>query len=513
MTNKSLKSRYTAKLTANVVGLAIGLISTAIIPRGLGPKAYGDFNFLTNFFTQLLPLFTLSTHYGFYIKLSQRQTEFPLINFYSKFTALAILILFGFIVFAQLSDLDKVFWIDQAMPFVIMAAIYSSIIWIIQILTNIADASGNTVSTEIAKVFQKLFGLLIIGGLFLMHKLDMISFFIYNYSVSILLIVALIYILKQKGPAWIVKWKLSKTQIKDYVKEFYEYSKPLFVFAVAGVITGIFDRWLLQKFAGSIQQGYFGLSYQIGAACLVFTSAMSILIMREFAIAFKNNDIGEMARLFRRYIPLLYAIAAFLGCFACINASKIAYLFGGKQYADAVLPLAIMSLYPIHQTYGQLSGSVFYATGQTKLYRNIGLAQMLLGLPVVYFALAPIENLGFNAGATGLALKFVIVNFIIVNVQLYFNAKLLKLSFLKYFGHQLICVGSLIGLALFSSFFIDRIPLDHDNVLFTFLLSGIVYSSLVLILLYFFPSVFGLFKDDLAYGLNKIIEVIKMNRD
>ena len=41
----SLKKRYLYKLGTKFIGFPIGLITAAIIPRGLGLRAYGDYNF------------------------------------------------------------------------------------------------------------------------------------------------------------------------------------------------------------------------------------------------------------------------------------------------------------------------------------------------------------------------------------------------------------------------------------------------------------------------------------
>ena len=75
-----------------------------------------------------------------------------------------------------------------------------------------------------------------------------------------------------------------------------------------------------------------------------------------------------------------------------------------------------MAFYPIHQTYGQLSGSIFYAASQTKLYRNIGIFSALLS---VLFAFTFIYI--FELGAVGLALTMLIVQVIGTNIQLYFK--------------------------------------------------------------------------------------------
>lgn len=308
---------------------------------------------------------------------------------------------------------------------------------------------------------------------------------------------AFVYIIKRHVSTLWSHWKISKTQTLAYAKEFYQYSHPLFVYALVGLFVGILDRWLLQVFSGSVQQGFYGLSYQIGAVCFLFTSAMTPLIIREFSIAFAKQDIHQMAHLFRRYIPLMYGVAAFFSCFIAIQAENVAYIFGGAKFQDAALAIAIMAFYPIHQTYGQLSGSVFYATAQTGLYRNIGVTFMIIGLPITYFLIAPVDMLGLNAGSTGLAIKMILIQFIQVNVQLYFNSRFLKLSFRKYFTHQLVCISSLLLLAFLSLKAVDYLHIP-SNIVIIILLSGIIYSLAVAALTYFVPSLFGLTRKDLS---------------
>lgn len=264
-----------------------------------------------------------------------------------------------------------------------------------------------------------------------------------------------------------------------------------------GLIVGILDRWLLQVFSGSVQQGFYGLSYQIGALCSLFTTAMTPLITREFSIAFGNQDLSQMAILFRRYIPLLYSIAAYFACFIAVQADKVTYIFGGTQFHQASLVVAIMSFYPIHQTYGQLSGSVFYATGQTGLYRNIGIVFILAGIPITFFLIAPVNMMGLDAGATGLAVKMVLLQFLGVNVFFYFNAKYLKLSFFKYVAHQIACIICLLAIAVTATTGVDRLLGSHAHVVFNFLLAGFVYSVMVIAIVYYIPAIFGLKRDDI----------------
>lgn len=318
---------------------------------------------------------------------------------------------------------------------------------------------------------------------------------------------------------WIIKkhvaslwtyWKISKDQAFAYAKEFYQYSHPLFVYALVGLFVGILDRWLLQVFSGSVQQGLYGLSYQIGAVCFLFTGAMTPLITREFAIAFGDNDLKQMAHLFRRYIPMLYAISAFFACFIAVQADKVTIILGGNQFQEATLAVAIMAFYPIHQTYGQLSGSVFYATGQTGLYRNIGIVFMLIGLPVTYFLIAPIDKMGLNTGATGLAIKMVLIQFVGVNVQLYFNSKILKLPFLRYLLHQVLSAGILLVIAYTSKRAINSFSGLGDKVVINFILTGFLYTLMVTVCTILLPQLFGIRRNDVSLIAMKIKTYLNM---
>ena len=500
----SLKKRYLVKLSANLVGLAVSVVTQAIIPRGLGPKAYGDFHFLSNFFNTVAGFLNIGTSIGFYTKLSQRQRDFGLVSFYLRFAGFLSLFVFVFVGGAQTTGAYVTLWPDEKLVYIYLAAIWGILTWFVQIVNMMADAYGVTVSTEIARIIQKGLGLALILALFFTGQLNLTHFFFYHYFILIFLILAFIWVIERKGYTLRQSWKLPINKIKAYTKELYSYSHPLFIYALVGLIAGILDRWMLQKFSGSVEQGFYGLSYQIGAVCFLFTSAMTPLITREFAIAFGEKDLWEMARLFRRYIPMLYAIAAFFACFIAVEADKVTFIIGGTKFHQAALAVTIMAFYPIHQTYGQLSGSVFYATGQTALYRNIAVAFMFIGLPVTYFLIAPVNMMGLNAGATGLAIKMVSIQFIAVNVQLYFNARLLRLRFWRYVGHQVISVGCLLGIALIAMVCVDRCLALQNKVFYSFFLAGVLYTLVVMTLVYCQPIFFGLKRQDIQFLVKSV---------
>lgn len=505
----SLKKRYFVKLFANLIGFVISLVTQSIIPRSLGPKSYGDFSYLTNVSTQIVGFFDMGTSIGFYTKISQRQKEFSLISFYITFSVILSAIVLFFVVLSHITSFDSILWSDQSVFFIYLAVIWAILNWYLQIINNLGDAYGLTVPIETVRIIQKIIGLILIVALFLYNRLDLTSFFFYSFTVTFLLIISIVWILEKEGHSFNQDWRLSRKEIQSYTKEFYQYSQPMFVYFLVSLIVVVLDRWFLQVFSGSEQQGFYGLSSQIGAVCFLFTSSVASLIVREFSVAYSKKDLKQMAYLFRRYIPLFYGIAAFFSCFIAMQAESVVYIFGGAKFHGATLAIAIMAFYQIHQTYGMLSGSVFMATGQTVLYSKISIITALVGIPISYFLIAPENKMGLNAGATGLAIKMVIVQCLCVNVHLYFNCHYLKLNFWRYVGHQILSVFFLLLFSALAMLVVDKVFILQHNMIIRFILSGILYSTMVLGLLCFMPLIFGLDKKDISSMTDLLLQQIR----
>lgn len=497
----SLKKRYFYKLSTNLINIPIALITEFIIPRGLGPKEYGNFSFLANFFTRTIGFFDSGTSMAFYTKLSQRNGDKGLIRFYWIFVFLASIILTLILPLIFFFKQEENLWPNQQVKFIWLGLIYGLLNWLVAIVSKIVDAYGLTAKGELIRMFQKILGLVSIGLLFFTNQLTLTSFFLYHYSLISFVIIGWIYILRRENLSVFPNMHLSVLELKSYFKEFYEFTHPLITFAFISFIIGILDIWLLQKFAGSVEQGFYGLAYKIASVCFLFASAMTPLITREFSIAFGKKDVGKMRQLFKRYIPMLYLVIAFFSIFLAINAGIITTLFGGQEFQGATLAVTIMAFYPIHQTYGQLSGSVFYATGDTKLYRNLRISTKMIGLPLTLILLFPKSMNGLALGSIGLALKMIILQYIGVNLQLWFNAKKLNMSFKFFFFHQIVVALCLLICASFS--FYLSLQLFSNSYLFI-LGNGVIYSVFTALLVLCFPQLASISREELLGLLKKI---------
>ena len=489
----SLKKRFVYKVVGAVFSAASGGVFHSLVLRTLGPAGYGSFNFLNAFFIQVRTFLDMGTGNGFYTKLSKRPQEIELVVFYFIFIGASCLAILGLTLLACASPFSGFIWPGQQVRHIIMAAGVGALTWISSVLYSRTDAYGLTVQAEIVGGIQKTGGLVLIVLMVFTHQLTLTSFFGFWYVLTIFAITCFLGINARHGHPLPANLRLSPAKFKSYASEFYHYSHPLAAYGVVAFITSMLGRWLLQHFSGSVEQGYFGLSYQISTLCVLGVTAMTPLLMREFSILHQRVNIPEMASLFSKYIPMIYSLTAYFACFIALQADIIVRILGGSGYSEASTVMMLMSLSSIHQTYDMLGGSVFLATGRTGLYRNIGISTMLAGLVMNYFLLAPASAGGLHLGATGLAVTTLVIKFVGVNIQLYLNTKFLGLPFRRYLGHQIVSVAALLALAYLSRS-LANVLIGPDGPLWLagFVLSGIFYSAAVGAIALVWPKIFGL---------------------
>lgn len=169
-------------------------------------------------------------------------------------------------------------------------------------------------------------------------------------------------------------------------------------------------------------------------------------------------------------------------------------MLGGEKYEGANLAIMIMAFYPMHQTFGRLNGSFFLATDNTKLYSNIGIIFLVIGLPFTFFVLAPSNLYGLELSSLGLAIKMVIIQIIGVNIEIWFISKKLNFSFFSILTKQFVIVFFLGLFALLSLWFGNYY---FDEIIPSFFLSGIIYSLLVVTFIFLFPNTISVTRDEI----------------
>lgn len=501
----SLAKRYSFKLLANIINIPIYLLMEAILPRALGTVAYGVYGYSTGMFQYLMNLLDGGTSTCLFTSLAKRRGEWGLLAFYGIIGAL----LFGIIMLASgIAAIPVV--AENAMPdvplwVIPLAALWAYLTWGVRTLRGVNDALGQTIPSEKARMFASLIGLGVLLLLFALGWLNLATLLVQQGFFLLGMCLAFHWIV-YKG------WRGERLfpaapARREYRREFTRYSTPIFMRALVVAFFLMAERWLLQSTQGSIEQGYFTLSQKTGVACFLFVSAMTPLLMREFSVAHGRKDLAAMGAMLERFAPMFYSVAAYFSVFICLEAESVVRILGGPAFAGAVPAVLIMALYPIHQGYGQLTESVYYAAAQTRILRTITVTSSLIGFAGAWFVVAPPAWGGLNFGAGGLALKTVVIQVLTVNVSLCCCARIIPIRLPRLWLHQILALlffaaAAAVPLGLGRLFpNLWTIPGLHSSAAMQELLSlglhGIVYTALVTAGVLVCPWLVGMTRRDL----------------
>jgi len=469
-----------------------------MVPRALGPEAYGNLGFLTNFFNRTIKFLSFGVPAAYFIKLSKRQDEKKLIGFYIYFSIIMILLVFTSILGIIMLGLQESIWPEQKGIFIFAAAMFAVLKYTSQFFRQTNDAFAYTFRYEKIIILQSIFATGLVALLYFTNTLTLKSFFLMQYFLLLFVIIAGWRILRNNKIFLSKQLILIKKEIVGFIKEFYHFSHPIFVTGLVAFFVVITDRWLIQNFYGSAEQGYYTIAIKISSIVFLFTSAITSILTREMSLSYKDSNKEKLRNLFRKHVPLFYFIATYFAVFISLHAETVISIIGGGEYKNASMVIMVMAFYPAHQTYGQLGGAVFLATDQTKALRNVRVCTGLIGLIISFILIIPISLNGFGMGAVGLATKMVLIQFISVNILLLVITRFLKLSFKKFFGHQLIVIIILFILTKISIFISSLIS---NQVVVNFFVSGVIYSIFIFVLIFLYPKI--IFRTKLELSLFK----------
>ena len=195
MQEDSLKKRYSIKLFANIIAAIIGAILVAIVPKALGPVAYGQFVYLQEFFAKLMGFLDMGSSIAFFTKLSARHTRKELITFYFIYSMLVLFIVFLFIYAVQTFGYNNILLPNIPNEYLFMGLIFGFFTWFTQVFIKISDAYALTVSVELIKVGHKIVSLLLLlyfvyftafdlNGYFYFHYISLITFLLIHILVQ-----------------------------------------------------------------------------------------------------------------------------------------------------------------------------------------------------------------------------------------------------------------------------------------------------------------------------------------
>ena len=498
MQTSSIKSRFAITVFANFLRSALSFATGLIIARSLGAESFGDFSFLLASFVAIKQLLDLGTSNAFYTFMSQKSRCRKFVVSYVVWQFLqfsSTLIFIGLIFPKTWIDL---FWLGQQRELILLAftAVFmQQQAW--QTIVQIGESMRLTHRVQMMNLYLATAHIILICA---MWQLEFLSpWFIFGLIATEYVIAILI------SCKIIPLGQLPDNPLdgKALLKEYQIYCTPLILYSIIGFSHDFADRWLLQNFGGSLEQGFYSIGYQFSVISLLATGSMLNIFWKEISEAHQNENHERMLHLYQKVSRFLYFSAAAISAFLIPWSEEITRIALGPTFIDGHMVVAVMFFYAPHRALFMVNGSMLLATGQTWFHLISGGIFMMISIPVSYFLQAPASATipGLGWGAMGMAIKIILLSIITVNIVTWWIGK--QLGKPLDWTYQVVgMVGTLLPSCL--AFFLAK-QLAASFSLGLYLQAGVaclLYFLMVATLLWQFPWIAGTSREELRSILN-----------
>ena len=495
---KSIQSRFAVSLIANLLRSGIAFATGLLVARWMGPQEYGRLVFLLSSFIALRQLLDMGSSTAFFTLLSQQQRTKRFVAIYGGWVAIQLLISILLVYFLLPDEIIERVWVGESRSILLLALVASFMqgtVW--SLASQMAEANRETHRV------QRLNSLIVILHLVVV----VVIWWLGELAISLIFIAMVIEWTVASVWAARMYWATPKISKSDgrcvdtpqsVLREVLSYCLPLIPYAWLGCVSDFADRWMLQTWGGAKNQAYFGVAQQFAAIALLATASILKIFWKEIAEAhFCGN--GELVRrLYLKVSRFLYFVGALMAGGLMPWANEILSVTVGNAYSDGALTLMLMFLYPVHQSMGQIGGTVLYATGHVKAKVVIGMVYMVLGLVAAYIVLAPPDHEipGLGAGAPGLVWKLVGLQVFSANTVAWYIARVHGWKFDWAYQPVGLAVCLFLGWGVHESIFL--VLSSGTSAFLQMILAGVCYVALVLGAVLIMPWVAGTTREELS---------------
>ena len=426
------KKRFILSFITNFIKASIGATTSFLIARNLGPDETGRLFFLLFSFASFKGIFDLGTSSAFFTFLSKENQSVSFINIFFVWIFIQFITVLGFVAFIFPERFINIIWVNEDRNLILMAFVASFMLnnaW--TITSQMGEAVRKTFQVQLIALFFTMLHIFIVIILIYIDKLGLQLILL---SISFEWLIASILAYRLYTPD-----KTNRNQsLRSIIQMYQKFSLPLIPFLLLGVVYDFADKWMLQHWSGSTEQAYFGLAMRVSSIALLATNSLVKVFWKESALLAKEGKYNELFSIYKKSSSFLLAVSIFFVAAVHPFTEELIIYTLGHSYLGGFESMAVLLFYPIHQTLGQLIGTLMYATEQTIAYSTISSIFMLVSIFSTCILLAPETFFipGLHLGSLGLSIKVVILNILSVNVLNFYMCKFFKWPFI--FKYQVI---------------------------------------------------------------------------
>ena len=479
----SIFHRSAISAIANFGKLLCTFATGIILAKGLGPEDYGIFSFLIASFMGIHNLMDFGSSQAFFSFISKRNRSINFFVYYWIWLLLRFSLTLTVVSFLLPNSWFQFIWEGESKQRVFWALItvfFQQQIW--DTINYIGESQRLTIQVQLTSFLTSLFLMLSIVGFYrfgsisieLVYKLTAFKF-ITATCVSYFILP--------------IHYSSKNEKLINIAYEYYIYCLPLFFYGLLGAARDFADTWMLQRYSGASEQSYYALAKQFSVASVILTKSVRGILFKEVARAHELDLKSRSKFLYERINRILFFCTIALSGYLIPWREDIIHFFLGSEYKMMSFPMALMLIFPINICLGQVVATLYYALEATRAYVKISIITMIVSLIAVYFLLAPPDSVipGLGLGATGVALKMVVIHFISSNVCIWW--------LMREFGWTFDINYQIIGLIFFitGGFIVHFcVKLTLGNLLSTPVkmgISGFLYGLGTLYFFYAFPRI------------------------
>jgi len=507
LNTNSVRTRFIVSVLSNTSRAALGFASGVLVARALAPSNYGELTFLLGSFVALLALLDMGTSATFYTLISQRPRPRQFYIVYFVWQGLQFLVAAIFLAWLCPDSFLNTIWLGHSRSMVVLAfvaAFAQQQLW--QIISQIGEGSRQSVRVQAMNCSIALVHLIVVGvfiSLGILSILTLLSIIIAEYALATLLSY---WLLRQSSVEAI---DTLPPNLRATLQFYWEYCRPLALLAVITFAYYFADRWLLQRFGGGAEQGFYQISAQFAAVALLATTSILRIFWKEIAEAQARHDDAAARRLHRKVFRGLVMVSTVLAGLLMPWSRNLVALCLGHEFSRAAPVLSIMLLYPVFQTMNQINGTALLAFGYSTTYTVTSSIVMVVSIPITYLALAPGDASpvpGLAGGAMGMAIKMVGLGLLSAHLIDWILARKNRWHFDWTFPFVAIGAPLLIGYTTHEIVsVIWPIPIEGlPCFIFPFLCGGVLYGACLSALLWYCPALIGIDKSE----LNRFADIV-----
>lgn len=460
--------------------LAIGIL----LARYLGIDDYGNLAFLVATSLAVKQLIDFGASSAFFTFLSQKKRKKSFVwKFWVFFFGKYILTIFIVFVALPNSTFDLI-WQDNSEKSVILAILAIGLqadFW--PTSSQLLESQRSTILSQVIFTITQIAHILLV---ILLNYIGMLSISSYFLMVSILWCLA--------GVFAFVKYRVQTDEDEDGIgnvnlKKYIRYCAPIIPVIFMSFCIEFIDKWMLQRYGGAREQAFFSVASQISSVSLVITASFIKIFWKEIAELMHREDDSKAKLFYLNTRNVIYLIGCAIACSMIPVSGELLSALYGTVYSAAALPLTIMAIYSVQQSLGQIDSAFLMASEKT----NIGLISNIILFPIcIILSILFISDLNFfgyelglNLGASGLAIKLVITQFISIMVMSYLIQKFYKLRFNYFYQLRVPFIFISIGIAI-KFFIVDILVLNGAKTIVCGMVSLVMCLGLSIICPRFF---------------------------